>query len=154
MLSIREVSADETDDPRLLPLGAEIVSYYKQSGTLIEIDIGVTLKTLKSLLSVGIAVFLVLEDDGEPIGFICGGCCPDLLCNRIIATETFWYIQKDRRHHGLGDMLIRAFEMWARSRGASRIRLAHLVDLRADENRRLYEGLGFKACEVAYEKEV
>ena len=39
-------------------------------------------------------------------------------------------------------------------KNATAVRLAHLVDLRAGENKALYEGLGYTVAEVAYEKEV
>lgn len=154
MKTIRELTADETGDPKLLPLGEEIRAYYRNSGTMIEIDLQATLNSVRMMILAGIGVFIVLEDDGSPIGFICGVASGDPLSGRIVATEIFWYTAKDRRHEGLGELLIRAFEMWAKAKGAQRIRLAHLVDLRAGENQRLYEAMGFKACEVAYEREV
>ena len=153
-LSIRELAPEDTTDPRLLPLAEEIRDYYLKSGTMIEIDVQTTFKNVAAMLTGGIGVFIVLEDDGVPIGFICGVACGDPLCSRIVATELFWYTARERRHEGLGELLINAFEIWAKSRGASRIRLAHLADLRSSENKRLYEAMGFKACEVAYEREV
>ncbi len=153
-LNIREVQAEETNDPGLYALSEEIRDYYRQSGTLIEINLDVVRGAWGPLIAAGAAVCIVLEEDGEAVGMVSGFYFVDPLSGRPVANEVFWFVAARARHLGYGGLLIQAFEAWAKNRGATRIRIAHLVDLRADENRRLYEGLGFKACEVVYEKEV
>lgn len=154
MMNIRPLDLNEMNGSDLNALAEKIRGYYENSRTMINIDIETVKKNWIGFVSNGFACIFVIEEDDAIVGIISGLCYPDPLCGRIIAQEVFWFVDENYRHKGYGGLLISTFEAWAKTKNPSTFRLAHLADLRAGENKALYEGLGYTVAEIAYEKEV
>jgi GNAT superfamily N-acetyltransferase len=150
----REMAAETFTESTIDAIASTIIAYYRNSSTLISIDLDVVKKNWYGFVSSGMAVVIVAEDQGKIAGVISGLHYPDPLSGRGVAQEVFWFVDPEYRYLGIGESLLKLFSAWAKVKGASAVRVAHLVDLRAEENRKLYESLGFKAAEVSYEKEV
>jgi GNAT superfamily N-acetyltransferase len=153
-MNIRKLVPEDIDRSDLTSLANQIRDYYLASGTMIEIDVEKTKASFLNFMKLGFAGVLILEKDGVIVGIIGGFRGPDPLSGKVVANETFWYVDRECRNNGYGAELIRAFEQWAIDEGCCMVRLSHLVDLRSGENKQLYEGSGYKACEVYYEKRI
>ena len=153
-MNIRELTAEELNGTVIDALAEKICGYYKNSTTLIDINVETVKKNWTGFIQSGMASIFIIEEESEIVGIISGVSFPDPLSGRIIAQEIFWYVDESCRYKGYGRVLINVFEGWAKLKGATAIRLAHLVDLRAKENQSLYEGLGYSVAEVTYDKEI
>lgn len=110
-----------------------------------------------AFLRADIGTIIGLWDGIELKGGIGGLITPDVNSGKPVASELFWYIAPDARGSGLAIRLLKEFQQWARSRGATRLRLVHL--LQPDEQpdglgvklAALYHRMGLKAIEVAYD---
>jgi GNAT superfamily N-acetyltransferase len=88
--------------------------------------------------------------DGQIHGVIGGVVHPEIYGDRTIAEEFFWFVRPYSR--GSGVALYRAFERWARERGADEIQMCHLTESMPAKVARFYSGAGFHAVEVRYAK--
>lgn len=61
------------------------------------------------------------EDEGEAVGFFVGRCSPTLMSKEPVANHDYWFIRKDYRKSRAAYVLFKAFEEWARLRGAVKI---------------------------------
>lgn len=96
-------------------------------------------------------IFLEEEaDDGLINGALGGLIHRDLYGERLIVEEMFWFMRPDTR--GGGVRVYRAFESWAKARGAVSIQMVHLLDSMPEKVERFYKAIGFKAAEVRYIK--
>jgi GNAT superfamily N-acetyltransferase len=153
-MNIRKLVPEDIDRDDLTSLANQMRGYYLASGTMIEIDVDKTKASFLTFMKMGFAGVLILEKDGVIKGIIGGFRSPDPLSGKVVANEVFWYVDRSCRHSGYGAELIAAFEQWAIDEGCCMVRLSHLIDLRAGENKILYEGSGYKAAEVYYEKRI
>ena len=151
---LRRLGAEDLQGETLDVLAEKIRSYYSNSTTMISLNIEVIKANWTGFLKAGVACIFTVEEEWEVVGIISGLSYPDPLSGKKISQEVFWYVDERFRHRGYGEILIRQFEDWSRTMGATSMRLAHLVDLRAKENQSLYEGLGCKMVEITYEKEL
>jgi hypothetical protein len=91
-------------------------------------------------------VFLVA---GEPVqGFLCGVLAPHYFTAEPTAFKSAWYAQPGAR--GLGGHLLRAFEAWAKARGAWRI----IVAGRQERTLALLGRLGYAPLETVTSKDL
>jgi GNAT superfamily N-acetyltransferase len=91
-------------------------------------------------------VFLVA---GDPIAAIlCGVMAPHYLTGEPTACKTAWYALPAAR--GLGAHLLRAFESWARAKGARRL----IVAGRLDRTLTLLSRRGYAPLETVYAKDL
>jgi len=91
-------------------------------------------------------VFLVA---GNPIAaFLCGVIAPHYFTGEPTAFKTAWYALPGAR--GLGTHLLRAFEAWAKARGASRL----IVAGRQERTLTLLGRLGYTPLETVYSKDL
>lgn len=79
-------------------------------------------------------------------GFVAGltTTLPQLQKDYLIASECYWWAERD------GNDLIKAFERWAKERGASRIVISHRHDTRNAALSRLYRMMGYEPYEHYY----
>lgn len=89
-------------------------------------------------------------DDGLINGALGGMIHRDIYGEALIAQEFFWFMRPDTR--GGGVRVYRAFEQWAKARGAVSIRMGHLLDSMPEKVARFYQLVGFKAAETVYMK--
>ncbi len=91
-------------------------------------------------------VFLVA---GEPVsGFLCGVLTPHYFTGEPTAFKTAWYAIPGAR--GLGAHLLRAFEAWARAKGARRL----IVAGRQERTLALLGRLGYAPLETVTSKDL
>ncbi len=98
---------------------------------------------------------LVAEHTGAPVGFVC--CWADHDADEMIHAETRphgyiadVFVAAAERGQGVGGALIAAAEAYLAGLGFARVRLISLA-ANADA-RAVYEHLGYRAYEIAYEK--
>ncbi len=100
--------------------------------------------------------FSHLEDDdrillaaGEPMaGFLCGVLAPHYFTAEPTAFKTAWYALPGAR--GLGAYLLRAFEAWAKAKGARRL----IVAGRQERTLTLLGRLGYAPLETVTSKDL
>jgi GNAT superfamily N-acetyltransferase len=98
------------------------------------------------------AVVLALSVNEQVIGGLGALDSLDVFTGERVATEMFWYIDPAHRT-GTGALrLLRAFEAWGRSRGATELRLSHFMMKNNDPLQRLYEHRGYTLLEQGYQK--
>ena len=68
--------------------------------------------------------------------------------NRLIATELFWWVDKEARGNGAGKRLLNGLESWARSKGAERLSMIAMDSL--SDVGKLYERAGYCKFETSY----
>lgn len=91
-------------------------------------------------------VFLV---SGEPVaGFLCGVLAPHYFTGELTAFKTAWYAMP--RARGLGAHLLRAFEAWAKDKGARRL----IVAGRQERTLKLLGRLGYAPLETVTAKDL
>lgn len=96
-------------------------------------------------------IFAALEGD-QITGAIGGIIHREIYGDRLIAEEFFWF--QRAAHRGAGVRLYRAFEQWARERGARSIQMVHLFDVMPEKVARFYLRSGFEPVEMRYSKEL
>jgi GNAT superfamily N-acetyltransferase len=105
------------------------------------------------LFDSGAAVIFVAEDSGGAIAGTLGGIIHrEIYGDRLIAEEFFWFARPG--HRGAGVALYRAFEEWARARGAAALQMVHLFDVMPEKVARFYLRSGFEPVEMRYQKEL
>ncbi|MFZ1109477.1 MAG: GNAT family N-acetyltransferase [Rhodomicrobium sp.] len=91
----------------------------------------------------------VLLISGEPIAAgLCGMIAPHYLTGEPTAFKTAWYAIPEAR--GYGAHLLRAFEAWAKAKGARRL----IVAGRSERTLALLERLHFQPLETVYSKDL
>lgn len=99
------------------------------------------------LIEAPAGVLLVREVDGGPVGMLGGAIYDHPLSGERTAGELFWWSTPD--HRGVtGIRLLRAFEEWAKARGAVYLQMVQPVW--ADRVGELYAALGYQKIEVAW----
>lgn len=103
-----------------------------------------------ALLTEKSGVIIAHEEDHRIVGAIGGMAHRDLYGEKVIAEEFFWFIRPEYR--GAGILLYRAFEEWAKSKGAAELQMVHLLDLMPDRVSLFYRRQGFNPIETRYSK--
>lgn len=88
----------------------------------------------------------VLEHDGAIRGLLGATVFVHPMDGTVTASEMFWWTDPEVRGHGL--KLLRAFETWARERGARKT----TVVAPTPDVERLYERLHYAKVETSYER--
>lgn len=142
--------AELTDLPRLAAGAAE---FYAASEFLTAFDIGRFCEIWTTLLRSGSGVIVIEEGpDGLINGALGGMSHRDIYGEDLIAEEFFWFMRPDTR--GGGVRIYRAFERWAKARGAVTLQMVHLLDSMPEKVARFYLAVGFKAAETRYIKKL
>ena len=91
-------------------------------------------------------VFVLEMRGGDVVGMLGAMLAEHFITGLPTATELFWWADPSARGHGI--RLLRAFEQWARSRGAT---VAQMVAPTADVAA-IYERVGYVEMERAYQR--
>jgi len=122
-----------------MPGGFDSEAFIKSWAHLIDTEIG--------------CVFGLYGEDGVIHGALGGILAPDIFNGHTVAIEAFWYVLPE--HRGSGAIrLVKAYEDWARSRGARRVSMVHLLNLQPGRLGDLYVRLGYRAVETNYIKDL
>lgn len=97
-----------------------------------------------------LGVIFLAERDGAIIGMFAGLVFPHFLTSRRTASEQWWWVEPQARGGEAADLLLEAFEGWARAQGATRSELGsrHAV---LD---RFYRKRGYRAVERLHVKDL
>ena len=131
---------------------ARVMQGFEQASKLIKVDPVRTAASYHRMVTSGIAVFFVLERDGQIVGGLGAIKCPDLHYDRTVAVESFWFVKPDCR--GKGMALFDAFEKWGKQEGCTHLAMIHMMDSYPDRLEKLYERKGYKLWEKHYVKEL
>lgn len=96
-------------------------------------------------------IFIALIDD-HVIGLLIGVLEASYLCDTHDAVETLFYVKKDYRANAAANMLLDAFEEWAREVGAYRAQLRMTQMGRAEALATLFGRKGYSLCGFMHEK--
>lgn len=140
---IRPATVDDID--AVTTLGLAFLSSGHYAGMLgINED---ALRAYMARLIASAAADILTDPDGH--GMIGVQCGAHPMSGEITAGEVFWYVKPDMRH-GLGGLLMKAAEAWARERGAKRMQMTAPDDRIGN----LYTRRGFKRVETVYQKDL
>lgn len=144
---IREALAE--DIPRLVVLGR---AFLAETGlaSLTEIDDDSFSRSLAEMVASENKTVLVAENGAGIIG-MAGGLVYPLYFNfnHLTAQEMFWFVLPDHRD-GVGAELFKAFEAWAREKGALSITMIALDSNRPKSVARVYKRAGYVPAERSF----
>jgi len=136
---------------RKLAPGAQ--EFYASSKFLKKFDLERFVSFWKNVIEAGQGIIFAAFEDGEIIGAIAGMIYPEPYSEGLSVQEFFWFVRPGHRGFA-GLRLYDAFETWSREKGASNIRMVHLLDSMPEKLQRAYLRLGFVAVETLYSKEL
>ena len=134
------------DIPHLTVMGLHFVRSYSSSG-LIEENPDAIFDMMLRLVESDQAVVLVAEAK-KPIGMLGAHLLHHPMSNEFIATELFWWVEP--MHRGNGIKLMRAFEAWAKKKGARKLHMS----APNEKTGRIYTAAGFRKLEESYQKDI
>lgn len=97
---------------------------------------------------------LVVKKDGMIIGGIYAVLSVYFFNYDIIAEERALYVLKEHRGGIAGLKLVRAFEKWAKERGAKEIVTGSSVGIKTEKVRQFYEALGYSTRGYIFKKRI
>jgi GNAT superfamily N-acetyltransferase len=150
MISLIEDISTETDET-LDQMGGAFFREGKLPGGF---DPVIFRRTWDTLIKAGVGVLFKIAVGDKMVGGLGGTIYGDPNDGQLVAQEMFWFVDADHRGGMAPIRLLKNFEDWARSRGASRVHMAHLLELQPDKIRDFYERRGYKAVEVVYSKDL
>ena len=87
-------------------------------------------------------LFVAISDE-QIIGFFAGFVMEHFLSNQTFASDAGVYVLPEHRGGSAFVRLVKAFEAWARERGASEIHLGTSTGVQPEKTVRMYERLGY-----------
>lgn len=127
------------DMPEIKRMGAAFADSLGEHYDLDSIE-----QTAINLMESDIGVLLI--DDHAIAGAL---VVPNFFDNdRLIASELFWWVDKEARGNGTGTRLLNGLESWAKSVGAERLNMIAMYSLKDIE--KLYERAGYRKFETSY----
>lgn len=146
-MDVRPLTTD--DFPRLLGLAQQFYDEGKVPGRMVPEKF---LGTWHNLYAAGCGVILGLFSGEEIVGALGALTYPDFYDGDTVASEMFWFVNKESRGRGL--LLLNEFEVWAKDRGAKRVSMIHLTNLAPDTLRKLYLKRGYREIESHFLKDL
>lgn len=143
-MAIREAVLD--DIPHLVVMGLHFIRSYSSAG-LIDENPDAIFDMMLSLVDSDQAVVFVAETE-KPIGMLGAHLVYHPMSSEFIATELFWWVEPG--HRGNGIRLMRAFEDWARDKGAQKLHMT----APNEKTGRVYVSAGFRKLEESYQKDL
>lgn len=145
-------AAKHSDVPRLIELGTmlhEISSY-----STMPFNPEKSAAFLHELINGQNGVVFAAEIDGVVVGGMAGGVVDQWFCDELIAYDYSIFIEPARRSGITAIRLIKAFEEWARIRGARHVQLGIGTQLNVEGTSRLYQSQGFELFAPLFQKEI
>ena len=99
-------------------------------------------------------VVFVAEIDGVVVGGMAGGVVDQWFSDELIAYDFSIFVEPRRRDGLIAIKLMRAFEEWARIKGAKQIHMGIGTDINVEGTSRLYEHMGFRHFGPLFMKEL
>ena len=127
--TVRPAALEDID--LVLPLAADFVSSF-------ELDAAKFRATYEHLLENQAAVVLLAESEGDLAGYCLGFVHDTFYANGPVAWLEEIMVASKKRRSGIGEQLVRSFEVWARQQGAA---VSALATRRAEE---FYTAIGYE----------
>lgn len=127
-------------------------SFYSEAGFPGGFNIEAFLFNWTKLIEANIGVMWKVVLDNKSVAFLGGILMPDINNGDLVATELFWYVHPQHRKGFWGIRLFLTFENWAKSMGAKRITMAHLINKEAETLKKFYQRRGYSPLEIHYVK--
>lgn len=145
-------AAKHSDVPRLIELGTmlhDISSY-----STMPFSPEKSAAFLHELINGQNGVVFAAEIDGVVVGGMAGGIVDQWFCDELIAYDYSIFIEPARRSGITAIRLIKAFEGWARIKGARHVQLGIGTKLNVEGTSRLYQSQGFEVFAPLFQKEI
>ena len=126
--------------------------FFSESMFLKGFDKETARRSWSGFINSGIGVIFGLKGIDGFHGMLGALRVPDVHTGELIASELFWFVDKNKRGKGL--LLLKAYEEWAKVGGCKRIAIGHLEDLTPRKLELLYVKMGYTLSEKTYMKEV
>lgn len=107
---------------------------------------------LSGLVASGTGVVFVAERDGKVIGGFAGGIVEWWFSRDRLAFDLSLFVHPKHRHGLIAMKLIKAFEAWAKDKGAIEVRLGITTNIGVAGTARLYKSMGFENAGVTFGK--
>jgi GNAT superfamily N-acetyltransferase len=130
----------------------EFMKLFELASKFVTVDIDHATKTYEGMIDHGIAVVMVIEDDGELAGSLGFIVSQDLHSGEKVMIETFWFTHPEKR--GCGLRLLDAYEKYAEDNNMDKIAMIHMMDSYPERLEKLYIRRGYKLIEKHYVKEL
>ncbi|SEB73291.1 Ribosomal protein S18 acetylase RimI [Pseudomonas saponiphila] len=134
-------AAKHSDVPRLIELGTmlhEISSYSSMAFSPEK-----SAAFLHELIN-GAGVVFVAEVNGEVVGGMAGGIIDQWFSDDLIAYDYSLFVEPSKRNGVVAVRLIRAFQEWAKIKGAKQIYMGIGTGVNVEGTTRLYESQGLR----------
>lgn len=145
--------ANELDLMRLMELGRAYAVEADHHDSLPYDDNFAVNSAINSLLHPDYCI-LVVESEGEIVGFLWGAVSPLPWSPHLIAFDQVLYIQPECRGMKLGIQLIKAYEEWAIGRGAKQVSISIASGITEEKTKQFYSNMGYHHVGTQYRKEV
>jgi len=96
--------------------------------------------------------YLLAKNGDDYVGFFIGVLHQPLFSNDILASEMFWWCNKEARGSGVAVAMLDAFEAWAKVSGATQVNVSDLQNVKSLQL--LYKRRGYSISEQTYNKEI
>lgn len=148
MISVRE--AIVADVEAIVQLGKQL----QQSSAYA--DKGFSEDKAKSVVAMMVASesdnAFVAEDDQQIIGFFLGGLTYEWFSDDLLGFDYSVYVVPAKRNGRAAIKLFKAFEAWAKAKGAIRMQAGITTNINIQGTRRFYHFLGYQDGGVLFEK--
>lgn len=96
---------------------------------------------------------LVVNDEGQSVGMLCGMVSEILFSRERIATELAWWMDPEYRANRIGIELINAFEYWARHKAQCKfVQLSTIETEQVERISKFYKRKGYDLFERGFVK--
>ncbi|UYZ82825.1 GNAT family N-acetyltransferase [Entomomonas sp. E2T0] len=95
---------------------------------------------------------LVAEEDEQIIGFFLGGLTYEWFSDDLLGFDYSVYVVPEKRNGRAAIKLFKAFEAWAKAKGAVGMQAGITTNINIEGNRRFYHFLGYQDGGVLFEK--
>lgn len=107
----------------------------------------------KTAIVLGTACVLICKEGTETIGMFCGTITPSGWdSNQLMGREFFWWVKPEYRGRNAGRLLLDAFTLWAKGKGATDIIMISLREKPQVE--KFYKDNGFTLLEKTWSKSI
>ena len=128
----------------------EFMKQFELASKFVTVDIDHATRTYENMIDGGIAVVMVIEDDGEIAGSLGFIVSQDLHSGEKIMVETFWFTDPKKR--GCGLLLLDAYEKYADEYNMDKIAMVHMMDSYPESLCKLYLRRGYELIEKHFVK--
>uniref|UniRef100_A0AAU6W040 Aminoglycoside acetyltransferase n=1 Tax=Pseudomonas phage Ulina01 TaxID=3138549 RepID=A0AAU6W040_9CAUD len=149
---IRTRQATLLDMLLIAPLADRYSKEANTKGFPVELDY--SLQQAAATIMMDDGCFLIVFDDNEAVGFLWGFCCALPWNPAKLAMDTLLYVEPHYRGSRAGYKLVKAWEEWARERGATSVQLSVASGIHEDKTAEFYQRMGYNHIGTEYRKEL